>query len=57
MQNLTIEQATDYLDSALYLEPTIDTGRRAIHFGIDADGKEFVHISDGATGGNMIATF
>ena len=45
MENLLPEQARAFLDSASYLEPVIDQGEKAVHFGIDELGREFILIA------------
>lgn len=45
MEELLPEQAKAFLDSANYLEPVINKGEDAIHFGIDAMGREFSMIA------------
>lgn len=44
METVTFEQAHDILDTAVYLQPTLDGGDKTIHFGIDEQGREFVLI-------------
>ena len=45
MENLHPDQAQAFLDSATYLEPVIREGERAIHYGVDAIGREFIMIA------------
>jgi len=45
MDTLPAEQATAFLDSASYVEPMMDLGEKAVHFGIDAIGREFILIA------------
>lgn len=45
MQTLPADQATAFLDSASYVEPTMSLGEKAIHIGIDAIGREFILIA------------
>lgn len=52
-QSLTLEQAADLLEDAICREQTIDGGRRAINFGIDAAGREFVLIHDALEGARL----
>ncbi len=35
MEDLLPEQARSFLESAAYLEPVLDQGEQAVHFGID----------------------
>lgn len=44
METLAAEQATAFLDSATYIEPMIKSGEKAVHFGVDALGREFIMI-------------
>lgn len=45
MEHLLPEQARAFLDSASYLEPVIQQGEDAVHFGIDNVGREFIMIA------------
>ena len=45
MENLLPDQARELLDNANYLEPVLHQGEQAVHFGIDAMGREFVLIA------------
>lgn len=45
MEDLLPEQARSFLESATYLEPVLDQGEQAVHFGIDELGREFVLIA------------
>lgn len=45
MQNLTLQQAADYLESAV-IEHTDDTGHAVIHTGRNAAGARFVMVND-----------
>ena len=45
MEDLLPDQAAAFLDSASYIEPTIDMGEKAVHFGIDSVGREFIMIA------------
>ena len=45
MEELLPEQARSFLDSANYLEPALKKGEDAIHFGVDAMGREFIMIA------------
>lgn len=45
METLAAEKAAAFLDSATYIEPMIDAGEKAVHFGIDALGREFILIA------------
>lgn len=45
MEILHADQAAAFLDTASYVEPMIDMGEKAIHFGIDAIGREFILIA------------
>lgn len=45
MEILHSDQAQAFLDNATYLEPVIKQGEQAVHFGIDAIGREFIMIA------------
>ena len=45
MENLPADQAAAFLDSASYVEPMMEMGEKAVHFGIDAIGREFILIA------------
>ena len=45
MEDLLPEQARSFLENAAYLEPVLDQGEQAVHFGIDELGREFVLIA------------
>ena len=45
MENLLPDQVTAFLDSASYLEPMLHMGEKAVHFGIDNIGREFILIA------------
>ena len=45
MESLHPDQAKEFLDTATYLEPVIKQGEQAVHFGIDAIGREFILIA------------
>ena len=45
MQTLQSEQAASFLESASYIEPMISMGEKAVHFGIDSIGREFIMIA------------
>ncbi len=45
METLHADQAAAFLDSASYVEPMMDMGEKAVHFGIDAIGREFILIA------------
>ena len=45
MENLPADQAAVFLDSASYVEPMIEMGEKAVHFGVDAIGREFILIA------------
>ncbi|MEI7429215.1 MAG: hypothetical protein WCL27_02090 [Betaproteobacteria bacterium] len=45
MENLPTDQVSAFLDSASYVEPMIEMGGKAAHFGIDSLGREFLLIA------------
>jgi len=45
MESLPHDQVSAFLDSASYVEPMIDMGGKAAHFGIDSLGREFILIA------------
>lgn len=45
MEILPADQASAFLDSASYIEPMITMGEKAVHFGVDAIGREFILIA------------
>lgn len=49
MQSLESSQAAAFLDSASYLEPTLNMGEKAIHYGVDSIGREFILIASMAS--------
>ncbi len=45
METLQPEQARTFLESVSYLEPMLDMGEKAVQFGIDNIGREFILIA------------
>jgi hypothetical protein len=45
MEQLQADQVTAFLDSASYVEPMLNMGEKAVHFGIDSIGREFILIA------------
>jgi len=52
MQQLTIEQAADYLEDAELVEETVRIAHTIINVGITAAGRRFVMMIDGRGNGN-----
>ena len=45
MENLLPDQVTAFLEKASYVEPMLNMGETAVHFGIDSFGREFILIA------------
>ncbi|WP_153111620.1 hypothetical protein [Propionivibrio limicola] len=57
MKHLTFDEASEILDEATYLQPAIKNGEKAIHFGIDREGREFILIISGVLGEGKLGFF
>ena len=53
LQHLTIEQVTDYLESATHIAHSLNAGARIVHIGIDNAGRSFVLLHDAVEGGRL----
>ena len=53
MLALNLEDACDFLDAAAHREQPISAGHRAINFGIDSEGRNFILIHDALEGARL----